>query len=117
MYELKTGDIMYIEDSVRPWRMIIDPILSSMKTVPGELEKKIEELETAYKEELFEFYRNKKTEDETLYTNEIQKAFEQEWEKKHPEFYDMDKLLASCSEEDLKNAADAIAEAKKCFQG
>ncbi len=44
MYELKTGDIMLIEDSVRPWRMVIDPILFSMKTVPGELEKKMEDL-------------------------------------------------------------------------
>ncbi len=69
MYKMKTGDIIYIEGSVRPWRMFIDPILYSMKAVPEEVKKRIEGLEEAYKEEFFDFYRNKKSEDETLYTN------------------------------------------------
>ena len=115
MYELKIGDMIYIEDSVRPWRMVIDPILSSMGTAPKELEKRIDEMESAYKEEFTGFYVKKKSEDETLYTNEIQNNFDEIWEKKHPEFYDVDKLLAGCSEEALKKAAAAIAEAKEAF--
>ena len=116
MYELKTGDIMYIEESVRPWRMFIDPVLSSMKAVPKEVTERIDTLEEAYREEFFDYYRKKKSEDETLYTGEIQNAFQKEWEEKHPEFFDVDKLFESCSEDDLKNAFAALKEAREAFR-
>ena len=116
MYELRTGDIMFIEDSVRPWRMYVDPILFSMKAVPEAVSKRIKDLEDAYKDKLFFYYREKKTEDETLYSNEIQSEFDEAWEKEHPEFFDMEKLFDGCSDEDLKNASALIAETNEVFR-
>ena len=75
--------------------MYIDPILFSMRVVPEEVETRINDLETTYKEDLLLFFREKKSEDATLYTGEIQADFDQVWGEKHPEFFDVDKLFST----------------------
>ncbi|MBQ7706651.1 MAG: hypothetical protein IJT72_02590 [Lachnospiraceae bacterium] len=115
MYELTIGDQRYIEESLTTWMMYINPIVSSMDSVPKELKDKISELSDRYVDEFYDFYEKKKDEDESLHADEIKNAFDEIWEKEHEEFFDMDKLFKKCSKKELKKAESAIKDAKEAF--
>ena len=68
--------------------------LTGNSAYPEDAEHRIRDLEAAYREEFFDFYRKKKSEDQTLYSSEIHNAFDRVWEEKHPEFFDIDRLFA-----------------------
>lgn len=115
MYTLNTGDKRYAAEITNGWKMYIRPILSSMTEVPDEVRERIRALEEAYQTEFLDFFVKEKNRDETLMAGRIHNTFDQEWEKKHPEFYDVDLLFQGCSEKDLAAAKEPLKEAKEAF--
>ncbi len=116
MYELTMGDQRYIADATTAWKMYVNPILVSMESVPKTVSDRIKELEESYISEFWVYYREAMDKDDTLLAGEVQRDFEEEWTKKHPEYYDMDLLFKGCSKTALKKAETAMAEAKEAFQ-
>ena len=116
MYELTMGDQRFIADATTVWRMYVNPILVSMESVPQEVTGRIETLEESYKSEFWVYYREAMGKDDTLLAGEVQRDFESEWTKKHPEYYDMDLLFSGCGKAELKKAEEAMKEVKKAFQ-
>ena len=51
-------------------------------------------LEKQYKEELYEFYVTVRKESSEKDADEIFAEFDEKWDREHPEFYDMQRLLA-----------------------
>ena len=115
MYELTIGDQRYIGEALTTWNMYINPIINSMREVPDEVADRLEGLKSQYIDEFSVFFQDKKNEDESLHADEIHEAFDEIWREKHPEFFDMDKLFAGCSESRLSSAEKAISEAKAVF--
>ena len=65
-----------------------------MNDVSDETKDRIYALEKQYKEELYEFYVTVRKESSEKDADEIFAEFDEKWDRKHPEFYDMQKLLA-----------------------
>ncbi len=115
MYELTTGDIRTITGATTGWRMYVNPILGSMESVPQEVTDRIQELEDSYRKDFYAFYRDSMDKDKTRLEGEIQRDFEEDWGKKHPEFFDMDLLFAACDKAELEKAEHFINMAKEVF--
>ena len=117
MYKLTDGDIRLIDESTRPWSMLIDPILEKMEELPEETSEHIKSLTEQYKKELAEFYSKAMDEDGKRVSGPIFMEFDEKWAGDHPEFYDMDKLFEKASDADRERAKDAIEAAKETFGG
>ena len=115
MYELTIGDQRYIGEALTTWNMYINPIINAMNEVPDEVADRLEGLKSQYIDEFSVFFQDKKNEDESLHADEIHDAFDEIWREKHPEFFEMDKLFAGCSDSLLSSAEKAISEAKVVF--
>ncbi len=93
MSELTIGDLRYIDESVNSWKMQIDMLLQAREPASEDVLKRIDELENLYKEDFSVFFRKAREEGTEKNAVEIQNAFDDEWEKKHPDFYDLEQLL------------------------
>ncbi len=65
----------------------------NMSDVSDETKERIYALEKQFKEELYEFYVAAKGGSKQIDADEIFFEFDEKWNKEHPEFYDMKKLL------------------------
>lgn len=65
----------------------------NMFDVSDETKERIYALEKQFKEELYEFYVAAKGGSKQIDADEIFFEFDEKWNKEHPEFYDMKKLL------------------------
>lgn len=115
MYKLTTGDLRYIAQATTPWKMTIDTVLTKMEAIPDVVKERIENLTEKYKEELGEFYLKALNEDEDRLVDSILFEFDNQWDKDHPEYYDIDLLIKECSKKDKENAKDAIESVKAIF--
>lgn len=93
MYKLTSGDLRLIEESTRPWKMMIDPILDKMEELPRETIDLIKTLSDDYKNELKDFYCKAMDEDDGRLADPVFREFDEKWDKEHPEFYDPEKLF------------------------
>ena len=116
MYKLTTGDLRSIADATTGWKMYIYPILDHMTSVPEEVLERIRSLEETYRKDFFGFFRDSMEKDNTRLAGEVQREFEAEWTKKHPEFFDLELLFSGCDETDLKHAEKQLTDAKEVFQ-
>ena len=115
MYKLTTGDLRLIDESIRPWKMMIDPILEKMDELPEETVKTINSLSEEYRTELKDFYCRAMDEDGKRLADPIFREFDEKWAEEHPEFYDPDRLFEKAGEADREKAKSAIEAAKEAF--
>ncbi len=115
MYNLTAGDIRYIGESTVLWWSTWMQIDDAMDGIPEEVMERLRGLQREYEERFSDFYQQELDRDGSKLSGEIQLAFERIWLQEHPEFYDVDRLLEGCSEEALKQAADAIQRAREDF--
>ena len=106
MKELTAGEERYIEESANGWNMIMSMITGGIDNVPDEVTKRINELSGAYVSEFKKFYSEA---DDTTDADAVHIKFSEKWVADHPEYTDMEKLLAGCSEEDIKRAKEFFA--------
>ena len=93
MIELTSGELRDINESTNGWRMMINDAIGNMSDVSDETKERIYALEKQFKEELYEFYVAAKGGFKQIDADEIFFEFDEKWNKEHPEFYDMKKLL------------------------
>ncbi len=115
MYDLTAGDIRYIEEVTNTWKMTVNPILDSMESVPESVTGRIAELSEAFRTGFFVFYRDAMDKDDTRLAGEVLNDFVTGWRKDHPEYYDVDRLFAECSEDDLKKAEAPLAATRQAW--
>jgi len=104
MIELTLGELRYIDESANAWYMDVRRIADSMGDVPEAVKTRISTLQEEYVEEFLEFYTAEKEKSTGLDSVDIQDKFDETWTKKHPDFYDMEKLFAECDKDKLKAA-------------
>ena len=113
MYELTMGELRSINESTNVWKMLIRRIQDSMEHVPSPVTDRIKELEELYIRELQEYYPNAKENDPSKDLDDIAAEFDELWDGKHPEFYDVRKLFAECDTKELAKAEEAIKDAER----
>ncbi len=115
MAELTSGELRYIDESLNTWRFWISEISGYMDEVPAEVKKHIDELSDQFKAEFVKFFAAEKDKNPNPNGGEISAAFDEQWNKEHPEFFDMKALFSGCSASDLEKAAEAIKKAEDFF--
>ncbi len=106
MKELTAGEERYIEDSVGGWNMLMAMITGGISNVSEEVNNRIHELSETYVTEFKTFYSNS---EDTTDADEVHMQFVEKWSSEHPEYTDMEKLLAGCSDEDINRAKEFFA--------
>ena len=102
MYKPTEGDLRYIADVARRWRMSANIIAENLDSIPEGLTASIKNLENGYKARVEEYYIKAMDKDPGLLADEIIADFDKIWIADHPEFHDMEKLFAGCSKADLE---------------
>ncbi len=115
MYKLTDGDLRLIDESIRPWKMMIDPILEKMEEPPEETVKAINSLSEEYRSGLQDFYCRAMDENDKRLADPIFREFDEKWAEEHPEFYDPNRLFEKAGEAEREKARDAIEAARKAF--
>lgn len=90
MRELTPGELRYINESTDGWRMYI---YSKKQEMTPEIQERMSELSTAYKEAFYAFYEDALQKGEVYDSDAVLKDFNEIYEKEHPEFFDIDALL------------------------
>lgn len=90
MRELTTGELRYINESTDGWKMYI---YSKDQEITPEIQQRMRELSTAYKEAFYAFYEAALQKGEVYDSDAVQKDFDEVYGKEHPEFYDVDALF------------------------
>ncbi len=106
MKELTAGEERYIEESVNGWNMLMSMITGGIENVTDDVKKRIVELSETYVAEFKKFYSEA---GDTSDADEVNERFAQKWSAEHPEYTDMEKLLAGCSDKDIKRAKEFFA--------
>ena len=104
MSNLTSGELRYISESTNSWMHIVSMLKDAVKDIPQETLDRISELKSGFEKEFLEFYSEKKQSGTELDGDQLLYAFEDEWEEKHPEFYDMKALFSGCPKEALEKA-------------
>ena len=91
-HKLTEGDLRFIDEALHGWRMRIDMSLGG-EEASEEVKARISEYEENYKKEFTEYFDKVRQEDEDKSSDDIQYDFDEEWEKKYPGFFEMDRLL------------------------
>ena len=115
MYNPTTGDLGLIDESVRPWQMAINPVLSKMEELPAEISESIRNLSEQYRAELKDFYCTAMDKDNKRLADPIFREFDEKWDKEHPEFYDVDRLFEKATAADKEKAVEELKSAKEFF--
>lgn len=90
------GDLRYIDESTKAWQMDVRSIAGKAGgSLPENIEAKIEELDAEYKKKFESFYADAMEKDQEQLADKIRSAFDELWIEKHPDFYDVEKLLES----------------------
>ena len=80
----------------REWKRLVSDVLETMEDVPSIVKDRIEVLDKTYREEFSEYYRAEAAKRVIDYSDKVLRTFDIEWDKKHPEYYDMNKLFDGC---------------------
>ena len=94
MRELTVGELRYIDESVNPWKMQIHSKIENIEELPESVFQRMADLEKEFKDRFYEFYKKAVDEGTTLDSDQLLKQFEESFVKDHPEFWDMEALLA-----------------------
>ncbi len=113
MDTMTIGDLRFVEESTVSWNMLIGRILDVMQDVPASVKEKISGLDRQYREGFRQFFEEARKKDAARDADEIWDAFEIEWRKKCPDFYDVRKMLADCPPQQLEQAEKQISDAQQ----
>ena len=91
--ELTMGELRYISESTDVWQMALDDEIDRRGGVSREKLDHINELRDGYIQEFAEFYKAAIINKQTYDANLIKYSFDEQWANKHPEFFDVEKLL------------------------
>lgn len=108
MSEITFGEERYINEAGKEWKRLVDNFVETIDEVPAEIVERIDTLYEDYKAEFDKYYRAEADKRKISFSDEVLCAFDMEWDKKHPEFYDMYKLFEGCSTEVLEKHHDAL---------
>ncbi len=92
--ELTTGELRFIEESTDGWRMMVQEAMGKNSGIPDAVMERISELEDSYQEELLNFFVLEKKSSSSINADDIRSRFDEQWNEKHPEFFDMEKLFS-----------------------
>ncbi len=115
MSELTEGELRFIEESTNRWKMNVLRVTEMMDEIPDSVRENIDALEERYKKEFGEFYKAQKGKDEEKDADDLWYEFDNSWDEKCPEFYNVKELFKDCSKEDLKKAEPALKKAEEYF--
>ncbi len=89
---LTLGELRYIDESTNSWRMalVAKAADKGIREFSSEVENRMVDLSEEYKDAFKDFYEKAKAEDPTKDSVEIQNAFDEEYHKSHPEFYEFE---------------------------
>lgn len=91
MRELTIGELRFIDESTNDWKMYIYSKCRTRDT--AELRERINVLSEEYKEAFREFYKKRLEKASFVDSIELKNEFDKVYEKKKPEFYDINTLI------------------------
>lgn len=115
MGELTIGEKMYISEAGKEWKRLINSLTDIMGNIPAEVSARIEKLYNSYNSEFSEYYKAEAEKEDIYYSDEVLEKFDKEWDKKHPEFYDLSKLFDGCDKEILEKYKEEIYSVQSKF--
>ncbi len=92
--ELTTGELRYIGESTDGWRMIVQEAAMQKPGISDAVMDRISKLEDTYQEEFLSFFVREKQSSSSVDADELRSRFDELWNEKHPEFFDMEKLFS-----------------------
>ena len=91
MKELTMGEERFLSESADAWKMEI--YAKSEGELSDALKEKINGMAKAYVEAFTAFYKEEAAKTDERDTDVLQGAFEDKYQKEHPEFFDIDALI------------------------
>lgn len=88
MIEFTTGDVRFINEVTNGWRMAIDEVLYEKGEPSKELLDRIDSLRKEYQDAFEDYFINARKSGEYGDNDQIKAAFDEEFKKDHPEYYD-----------------------------
>ncbi len=93
MIEFTTGDVRFINEVTNGWRMALDERLYEKGEPSQEVLDRVNSLQKEYQDAFEAYFIKARKSGETGDNDEIKAAFDEEFKKDHPAYYDASLLL------------------------